>query len=96
MCTACSTCRPSERALTTSSQDKTILLTKGDNNSIHDRGLYQRGDHWLRKELLLGRVRANFPYVGYATILLNDYPMLKYLMLLALGISVLGSRDPQN
>lgn len=75
-------------------KEKVKILTKGDNNSIHDRGLYQRNDNWLRKELLLGRVRANFPYVGYATILLNDYPALKYLMLLALGISVLGSRDP--
>ena len=72
------------------------VLTKGDNNNIHDRGLYGRNLNWISNDILLGRVRANFPYIGYATIVLNENPFLKYVMLFILGLSVLGSRDPQS
>lgn len=33
------------------------------------------------------------PYVGYVTIMLNDYPKLKYLLLGALGLSLLLSKE---
>jgi len=33
------------------------VLTKGDNNDVHDRGLYNRGQLWLEKQDFVGRVR---------------------------------------
>lgn len=32
------------------------VLTKGDNNDVHDRGLYNRGQIWLENEHFVGRV----------------------------------------
>lgn len=36
------------------------------------------------------------PYVGVATILLNDYPLLKWSILIIMGIFVLTSKDPNE
>lgn len=33
------------------------------------------------------------PYVGYVTIVLNDYPKLKYVLLAGLGLSLLFSNE---
>lgn len=33
------------------------------------------------------------PHVGYATIVLNDYPKLKYLLLAGLGVSVVFTNE---
>ena len=57
-------------------------LTKGDNNPVNDRGLYERGDLFLNEKHIMGRIRMFCPYVGIATILLNDYPMLKWGVLI--------------
>lgn len=35
---------------------KVKFLTKGDNNDVHDRGLYNRGQKWLTPDDLVGRV----------------------------------------
>lgn len=35
-----------------------IFLTKGDNNSVDDRGLYAPGQMWLQKEDVVGRARG--------------------------------------
>ena len=53
------------------------FLTKGDNNSVDDRGLYAQGQLWLEKEDVVGRARGYLPYVGIVTILMNDYPKFK-------------------
>lgn len=53
------------------------LLTKGDNNKVDDRGLYNTGQKWLNKEHVIGRARGYLPYVGMVTIIMNDYPMFK-------------------
>lgn len=38
------------------------MLTKGDNNSVHDRGLYAQGENeqqlWLKRSDILGRARG--------------------------------------
>jgi len=34
------------------------FLTKGDNNSVDDRGLYKQGQHWLEKKDVVGRARG--------------------------------------
>lgn len=53
------------------------FLTKGDNNSVDDRGLYAPGQHWLEKSDMVGRARGFLPYVGMVTILMNEYPKVK-------------------
>lgn len=53
------------------------FLTKGDNNSVDDRGLYAPGQLWLTKKDVVGRARGFLPYVGMVTIYMNEYPKLK-------------------
>ncbi|XP_015774677.1 PREDICTED: signal peptidase complex catalytic subunit SEC11A-like [Acropora digitifera] len=69
------------------------FLTKGDNNSVDDRGLYAPGQLWLQRKDVVGRARGFVPYVGMVTIVMNDYPKFKYLVLAALGIFVLLHRE---
>uniref|UniRef100_T1ISQ2 Signal peptidase complex catalytic subunit SEC11 n=1 Tax=Strigamia maritima TaxID=126957 RepID=T1ISQ2_STRMM len=69
------------------------FLTKGDNNSVDDRGLYAPGQLWLEKKDVIGRARGFVPYVGIVTILMNDYPKFKYLVLFCLGLFVLIHRE---
>lgn len=57
------------------------ILTKGDNNSVDDRGLYAPGQLWLQKKDIVGRARGFVPYVGIVTILMNDYPKFKVIKL---------------
>ncbi|XP_067941829.1 signal peptidase complex catalytic subunit SEC11A-like [Watersipora subatra] len=71
----------------------TKFLTKGDNNRVDDRGLYAPGQLWLKREDVVGRARGFLPYVGIVTILMNDYPQLKYAVLASLGIFVLIHRE---
>lgn len=53
------------------------FLTKGDNNSVDDRGLYAPGQYWLEQKDVIGRAKGFVPYIGIVTILMNDYPQLK-------------------
>ncbi|UZJ53391.1 hypothetical protein CBS101457_002711 [Exobasidium rhododendri] len=69
-----------------------LILTKGDNNDADDLGLYN-GPRWMRRRNIVGKVRGYMPYVGYVTIALNDYPKLKYLLLGALGLSLLLQKE---
>jgi signal peptidase I len=69
------------------------LLTKGDNNSVDDRGLYAPGQMWLQREDVLGRARGAVPYIGMVTIILNDYPMLKYALVGIMGLFVLTNKE---
>ncbi|ETV97296.1 signal peptidase I [Aphanomyces invadans] len=71
---------------TRASDGSDLYLTKGDNNNVHDRGLYAPGQLWLERSDVVGIARASVPYLGYATILMNDYPALK---ILAVGIMAL-------
>ncbi|XP_050306460.1 signal peptidase complex catalytic subunit SEC11A [Anthonomus grandis grandis] len=73
--------------------DTVKFLTKGDNNSVDDRGLYAPGQLWLTKKDIVGRARGFLPYVGIVTILMNEYPQLKYAVLSILGIYVLLHRE---
>ncbi|CAO1620610.1 unnamed protein product [Parajaminaea phylloscopi] len=85
------------RILETHDQDaegkEQLILTKGDNNDSDDLVLYG-GPRWLQRSQIVGKVQGYIPYVGYMTILLNDYPKLKYALLGGIGLSVLfGSED---
>ena len=68
-------------------------LTKGDNNPVDDRGLYPRGQFYLTEKQIVGKVAGIFPYGGYLTILLNDYPMFKYALIAVLAIFVLTAKE---
>jgi signal peptidase I len=57
------------------------VLTKGDNNRVDDRGLYAPGQLWLQREDILGRAKGTLRYLGMVTIILNDYPILKYVLI---------------
>lgn len=52
-------------------------MTKGDNNSVDDRGLYAPGQLWLTKNDIVGRARGVLPFVGMITIYMNEYPNFK-------------------
>jgi signal peptidase I len=69
------------------------VLTKGDNNKVDDRGLYAPGQHFLQRRHIIGRVRGFLPVVGMVTILMNDYPYLKYALIASLGLFVLTGRE---
>ena len=69
-------------------------LTKGDNNPVDDRGLYPRGVNYIREEAIVGKVLGIVPWAGYLTIVLNDYPAVKYTVLGGMLLAVLTSKDP--
>ncbi|TKR93395.1 hypothetical protein L596_007861 [Steinernema carpocapsae] len=71
----------------------TKFLTKGDNNQVDDRGLYAPGQHWLQRKDVVGRAKGFVPYIGMVTILMNDYPKLKYTVLALLALFVLVHRE---
>ncbi|OQR76645.1 signal peptidase complex catalytic subunit SEC11C-like [Tropilaelaps mercedesae] len=72
---------------------KMKILTKGDNNSVNDRGLYAQGQFWLDRKDIVGRARGFVPYVGWLTICMNDFPKLKYAVLAILGLFVVLRRE---
>lgn len=69
------------------------ILTKGDNNPVDDRGLYNPGQLWLQTEDVMGRAQGFVPYVGMITIQLTDYPILKYLLVGLMGLFVITAKD---
>jgi signal peptidase len=72
------------------------ILTKGDNNAVHDRGLYHetnRSQNWLHEDDIVGRVTGFLPYVGYVTILMNDYPQVKMATLAILALYGIVNRE---
>ena len=73
-----------------------FLLSKGDNNPVDDWGLYPTNVFWLNKEHIIGKIWAYCPYVGYLTIIINDYPILKYALIGFMLMSVMISKDPES
>eukprot|EP00730_Choanoeca_flexa_P011352 TRINITY_DN24737_c0_g1_i1.p1 TRINITY_DN24737_c0_g1~~TRINITY_DN24737_c0_g1_i1.p1 ORF type:complete len:198 (+),score=16.69 TRINITY_DN24737_c0_g1_i1:23-595(+) len=69
------------------------FLTKGDNNRVDDRGLFAPGQLWLRPKDVVGRAQALVPHIGIVTILMNDYPPLKFALLATLGAYVLLHKE---
>ena len=68
-------------------------LTKGDNNLVDDRGLYKPGQQWLKRSDVLGRAIATVPYIGMVTIMMNDYPKFKYILIGVMGLFVLTNKE---
>lgn len=73
--------------------DRLDILTKGDNNQLDDRNLYVPGQLWLSRNEVIGVAFGSVPYVGMVTIMLNDYPALKYVLVGVMAIFVLTSRE---
>lgn len=72
---------------------KVKMLTKGDNNAVDDRGLYAYNQVWVEPRDVVGRARGWIPYVGMVTIVMNDYPQFKWVLLACLGAYVLLNRE---
>eukprot|EP00741_Cyanophora_paradoxa_P005133 tig00000863_g4975.t1 len=70
-------------------------LTKGDNNAFDDRfgGIYLPNQMWLSQDDIIGTARGYLPYVGMVTIIMNDYPAVKYVLIGLLGLLVLTSKE---
>jgi len=71
---------------------KVEFLTKGDNNPVHDRGLYQ-GLTWISRHHVMGRAQAFLPYLGMITIWMNDYPLFKFFLIGMLALFVVVNRE---
>ncbi|KAI3873065.1 hypothetical protein MKW92_027225 [Papaver armeniacum] len=69
------------------------VLTKGDNNRQHDRMLYARGQQWLNRHHIVGRAVGFLPYVGWVTIVMTENPIIKYVLIGALGLLIITSKD---
>ncbi|KAI3919719.1 hypothetical protein MKX01_000160 [Papaver californicum] len=69
------------------------VLTKGDNNRQHDRMLYARGQQWLNRHHIVGRAVGFLPYVGWVTIIMTENPIIKYVLIGALGLLIITSKD---
>lgn len=66
---------------------------QGDNNWGDDRTLYPKGMKWLNRNHIQGRVIGYVPHLGRVTIIMNDYPMVKYALLAGLAFFVLAGKD---
>eukprot|EP01063_Lacrimia_lanifica_P024203 TRINITY_DN32162_c0_g1_i1.p1 TRINITY_DN32162_c0_g1~~TRINITY_DN32162_c0_g1_i1.p1 ORF type:complete len:198 (+),score=68.33 TRINITY_DN32162_c0_g1_i1:85-678(+) len=69
------------------------LLTKGDSNSVADHQLYAPGQKWVERRHMIGVAKAFLPHLGRVTILMNDYPYLKFGMLGGLALLAIANRD---
>ncbi|XP_017255819.1 uncharacterized protein LOC108225465 isoform X2 [Daucus carota subsp. sativus] len=69
------------------------VVTKGDNNREDDRVLYPPGQLWLRRNDIMGRAAGFLPYVGWVTIIMTEKPVIKYILIGALGFLVITSKD---
>ncbi|XP_033132421.1 signal peptidase complex catalytic subunit SEC11A isoform X2 [Brassica rapa] len=70
-----------------------FLMFPGDNNPGDDRLLYAKGQVWLHRHHIMGRSVGFLPYVGWVTIIMTEKPIIKYILIGALGLLVISSRD---
>ncbi|EPZ36185.1 Sec11-like 3, isoform CRA_b [Rozella allomycis CSF55] len=74
------------------------ILTKGDNNSVDDRVLYREAvpsKNWLKRKEVTGRVSGYLPYLGYITILMNENPKVKYLVIAIIAFFAILKREQE-
>jgi signal peptidase I len=75
------------------SKKSLAVLTKGDNNNLDDRGLYNRGQNFLAHKNMMGRAKGIMPNAGIITIWLNDYPWFKIAVIVWMVFFALIGRD---
>ncbi|KAL6071647.1 Signal peptidase complex catalytic subunit S11C, variant 2 [Balamuthia mandrillaris] len=73
-------------------------LTKGDNNELDDWKalIYTPDMRWVERQHLIGKVHGFLPYVGYITIVMNEFPPLKYLLLCVMAFFVIMKRESSS
>ncbi|XP_058082772.1 uncharacterized protein LOC131230800 isoform X1 [Magnolia sinica] len=69
------------------------VLTKGDNNLVDDTFLYAHGRLWLQRHHIRGRAVGFLPYVGWATIIMTEKPIIMYLLIGAIGLQVITKKE---
>ncbi|XP_006648162.1 signal peptidase complex catalytic subunit SEC11C-like isoform X1 [Oryza brachyantha] len=69
------------------------VLTKGDNNDEDDRMLYTNGQLWLQQHHIMGRAVGYLPKVGWVTLVMTEKPVIKYLLIAALGLLLITSPE---
>ncbi|WZY73579.1 hypothetical protein YC2023_005819 [Brassica napus] len=79
--------------LTKGSSFVSETLTLCDNNDVDDIGLYADGQFWLHRHHIMGRAVGFLPYVGWVTIIMSEKPIIKYILIGALGLLVITSKD---
>jgi len=42
---------------------------------------------------VIGRAKGYLPYIGMVTIIMNDYPIVKYVLVGVMGLFVLTTRE---
>jgi len=70
---------------------ESVMLTKGDENAIDDRGLYPSPRQMLSEKEVFGRVVVHIPYIGHLRLLFDDYP-ITHVVLIALLILASDSK----
>lgn len=73
--------------------NKTLLLTKGDNNNFDDRFLYDPSTGWVEEDQIIGKSYAYIPRLGYVTIALAEYLWLRILSFLILLFFLISSDE---
>ncbi|ORX54695.1 signal peptidase complex catalytic subunit SEC11C-like protein [Piromyces finnis] len=73
-----------------------FILTKGDNNNVDDRALYNKNQLWIKKSEIVGKAKGYLPYIGYFTIIMSDYPKLKYIMLAIMALMMLNEKEEKK
>lgn len=48
---------------------------------------------WINKEHVIGRAKGYLPYIGMVTIIMNDYPVVKYILVGLMGLFVLTTKE---
>lgn len=71
------------------------VLTKGDDNDVDDDegGIYADDQQWLQQQDVAGRIVGFLPYVGWVTIIMSENPIIKYILIGALGLLVIASKE---
>ncbi|KAL4285407.1 hypothetical protein GQ457_16G004280 [Hibiscus cannabinus] len=69
------------------------ILTKGDANLGDDRMLYASNRQWLQQKHIMGRAVGLLPYAGWFTIIMKEKPVIKYILVGALGLLVITSKE---
>ena len=73
-----------------------LFYFQGDNNQVDDRALYNRNQLWITPKEVVGRAGGMAPYVGMVTIIMNDYPKIKWAVLAVLTALTLLNREAQS
>ena len=48
---------------------------------------------YINKEHIIGRAKGYLPYIGMVTIIMNDYPIVKYILVGLMGLFVLTTKE---